>query len=690
MEPNPIDSLVSDPVERGTPRAALVDALFDEDVEQCRQLLDAHPELVNAALRHRTNRRLARPRDSAWGLFHEPTYQGMTPVVFVALAPRFREPRLHSRALSPASLAIMALLVERGAALGPTPGAVRLWAQDLLIEVCRDYDSPEALGLLVCAGADTSTRHVDDKQHTLLQVAAGRGAKGAVAFLLDSGVPMNYDDCNEINGTPLHWAAENAQHHVVRLLLGRGAVSDMEKLDWRGQTPLLCCTRLPAFVEAPDYQTSLEGRYPDREETIRLLVDAGADLAATDRQDLDWSTCSHEFANSPLGHVSSWGSADIIRHLASKGADVHSVGSEKGATPLHQAARDWNAAGVEALLDLGADPAAADELGQTPLHWAAMGRCLLRPNYREMRYDSYELSSPEFLARLAALDSTISRLVQHKTTDIIDLQDAAGCTALHYAASMKLFSALVLLLHYGANPALVDHASRTVLHHLADPLFDVSTHAPVDAHLTPATANKLAAALLTANHLNINHPDAAGLTALHLAAQSASHTTTALLLHPALSADPNQPDAQGSSPLHQAARRAAWAVPCAYDEAEDAKWSGRAARVRALLLEAGADGEAREPCSGWTAEEIVEEGRQEWTRGRERYEAAMAARAVLWEERAGGRGRGRGGGWEEAARRWGGQPAASGRGLAGPPTRGTVVVIVVVVLDTGGEVYHNT
>ena len=90
---------------------------------------------------------------------------------------------------------------------------------------------------------------------------------------------MNYDDRNDINGTLLHWAAQNAQHHVVRLLLGRGAVSDMEELDWRGQTPLLCCTR--------PFEDSLERCYPDREETIRLLVDAGADLAATDRQDRD-------------------------------------------------------------------------------------------------------------------------------------------------------------------------------------------------------------------------------------------------------------------------------------------------------------------------------------------------------------------------------------------------------------------
>ncbi|KAG7287790.1 hypothetical protein NEMBOFW57_007305 [Staphylotrichum longicolle] len=60
-------TLVSEPAERGTPLAALVDALFDEDVERCRQLLDAHPELVNTPLRHPADCRGGMIRDSAWG-----------------------------------------------------------------------------------------------------------------------------------------------------------------------------------------------------------------------------------------------------------------------------------------------------------------------------------------------------------------------------------------------------------------------------------------------------------------------------------------------------------------------------------------------------------------------------------------------------------------------------------------------
>ena len=116
------DGLVSKPAERGTPRAALVDALFSEDVARCRELLDAHPELVSTPLRHQAYQRVHR-RDSAWGLT-ETTYQPVTPVVFASLVPRFREQDVNSRALSSAGLAIIALLVERGAVLEISPSTI--------------------------------------------------------------------------------------------------------------------------------------------------------------------------------------------------------------------------------------------------------------------------------------------------------------------------------------------------------------------------------------------------------------------------------------------------------------------------------------------------------------------------------------------------------------------------------------
>jgi hypothetical protein len=50
------------------------------------------------------------------------------------------------------------------------------------MEVCRDYDSPEALEPLVRIGANIYTTKLDDSHHNLLRVAAVRGAVGTVAF----------------------------------------------------------------------------------------------------------------------------------------------------------------------------------------------------------------------------------------------------------------------------------------------------------------------------------------------------------------------------------------------------------------------------------------------------------------------------------------------------------------------------
>jgi hypothetical protein len=204
------DMLLSETTERGTPRATLVDTLFAEDITRCRELLDVYPELVHTLLRHQGNRRTPR-LDSTWG----PTdgvgaYQRITPIVFVSLAPCFREQNRDPRKLSPASLAITELLVERGAVLDPDPKS-SFWASHLLTEVCRNYDIPEALGLLARAGADIYTQQLEDCHRTLLQVAAVRGV-GIVRFLLDRGVPMNYTDGRDlvpdneipINGSPLN------------------------------------------------------------------------------------------------------------------------------------------------------------------------------------------------------------------------------------------------------------------------------------------------------------------------------------------------------------------------------------------------------------------------------------------------------------------------------------------------------
>lgn len=639
------DPLVSSPAERGTPRGALVDALFSEDVERCRELLDAHPELVNTPLRHHAYVRLQHG-DSAWGPISDGGYQNVTPVVFASLVPRFREKHIGLRTLSPSGLAIIALLVERGAVLESTPGADN-WTSYLLHEVCRDYDSPEALSLLVRIGADMHTRRLDNRNYTLLQVAASRGAVGAVAFFLDRGVPMNYawEEGRECaDGTPLHSAAETGRHDVVMLLLSRGALSDMEKRDGMGRTPLLCAVR--GFLwQHPDANPPLDA---GREETIRLLVDAGADLMVSDRKPALWGDADF-LSDSPLGHVSRWGGADIIRYLAAKGSDIHQqrsyprtggfpygVGGDR-ATPLHWAAYNWNAAGVQALLRLGADPDTTDEHGRQPLHWAALGRGLSDNFSSKFRCTSQtwfdlraESQSSAYVDALAALDSTISQLVVHKAN--LDLQDAFGRTPLHYAASTKLVGLATLLIRKGADLSLADNEGRTVLHSLADPLHHDRTLEPVDGDLND---EHLSTALLgRIKGVDVNYYNNDGSTALHVAAREASDAAVALLL--SLGADPNLPDRKGSTPLHLVAHRAWWVTVGTYEPHEYSAWSKRAARIKELLLSAGADASVRD-AQERTAAEIEEATTLELSRGRTKYLEDMA-RPVLPEDLGRGRG----------------------------------------------------
>lgn len=61
--------------------------------------------------------------------------------------------------------------------------------------------------------------------------------------------------------------------------------------------------------------------------------------------------------------------------MAALCADVGAPAGPEQASPLHVAARsDWPGA-VRMLLELGADVAAADAKGRTPLHYAAEGAC---------------------------------------------------------------------------------------------------------------------------------------------------------------------------------------------------------------------------------------------------------------------------------------------------------------------------
>ncbi len=124
-----------------------------------------------------------------------------------------------------------------------------------------------------------------------------------------------------------------------------------------------------------------------------------------------------------------------------------------------------------------------------------------------------------------------------------------------------------------------------MLHELAYHLPHPITREPLNRGVSDKDLGTVLSQRLQA--ADVNCRDKSGNTALHIAARVASDTATDILLR--LGADPNLSDAEGCTPLHLAARRTYWVLLVTFEPEEYAVWEGRAARIRRMLLAAGAN-----------------------------------------------------------------------------------------------------
>ncbi|KAJ4294766.1 hypothetical protein N0V88_005000 [Collariella sp. IMI 366227] len=189
LDPPRNDTLISEPSERGMPRAALVDALFSEDVKQCHQLLGA--------------------------------------LVFASLVPRFRKERPESSALSPADVHTKELDGQNCTLLQVAAGRGTVEAEGFLLdrEVPMNYTTND-------------TRKSRDIKGTLFHRAAANGPHQVVKLLLksypeDESFPYGIGGDNP---TPLHRAAHNWNVAGMKALLDFSA--DPDVTDEYGRQPL--------------------------------------------------------------------------------------------------------------------------------------------------------------------------------------------------------------------------------------------------------------------------------------------------------------------------------------------------------------------------------------------------------------------------------------------------------------------
>jgi ankyrin repeat protein len=189
--------------------------------------------------------------------------------------------------------------------------------------------------MLIARGADVNAR--DKLMQTPLLEAARFGFAPVVAVLVDAGADLSAVD--SFGFGVCRFAARNRRSEVLDLLVARG-------VDCNGppgsHTPL----HLAALAVNPD--------------TMRILIDAGADLNARDRDGF-----------TPLHTAARARDIGVFRLLLESGADVHAVNETAMATMCHCAVGHGGGEIIVALYRAGADLDAPNKLGRTPLIAAA-------------------------------------------------------------------------------------------------------------------------------------------------------------------------------------------------------------------------------------------------------------------------------------------------------------------------------
>eukprot|EP01063_Lacrimia_lanifica_P024927 TRINITY_DN32725_c0_g1_i1.p1 TRINITY_DN32725_c0_g1~~TRINITY_DN32725_c0_g1_i1.p1 ORF type:complete len:560 (+),score=103.97 TRINITY_DN32725_c0_g1_i1:101-1780(+) len=286
----------------------------------------------------------------------------------------------------------------------------------------RDGGAPQQL---LALGASPDARCAAPSHRPILSAAARAGCLSLTRRLLAHGAAIDARDA--YGRTSLATAIVAQQYHVARALMAAGA--EVDARDAEGLTPLLHCVCAADCVG------------------VELLLDAGADAGTADRCGVSAVAaatqgrgdvlevmvtsgsvsmqCALEHAGpdgrTPLMHAAIAGSSAACRLLCDAGACVDAAcGQAPHGTALILAAGRGRAEACAELLDLGADPNAADSFGRRAVTHAAIG--------------GYVRVLPYLI---------------HARADC-DVMDSAGKTPLMHSAAGGHIAVAEMLLEFGA------------------------------------------------------------------------------------------------------------------------------------------------------------------------------------------------------------------------------------------------
>ncbi|WP_407353115.1 ankyrin repeat domain-containing protein [Luteimonas sp. R10] len=256
-----------------------------------------------------------------------------------------------------------------------------------LLAATRDswHGRPEAVMTLLANGADP--RATDADGNSPLHHAARSSDPGVAALLRDAAAEL--DAINADGLTPLGVACSVGNWRLARFLLERGAHADSgtgtpallaaaggEEDDVAGVQLLLKHKAKSAARDRNGRNALHEAAFAGHAEIAAALLAAGADVQARDAQ-----------GRTPLLDAARGGRLATLEALVAAQSDIAAVdGKDRGALALACLAETPSPPLVRRLLELGADPQAADADGKRPVdHAAAAGRwslvALLDPDY---------------------------------------------------------------------------------------------------------------------------------------------------------------------------------------------------------------------------------------------------------------------------------------------------------------------
>ena len=302
----------------------------------------------------------------------------------------------------------------------PGPEFVELILESSPVEICGSAFCDDAFWQDANLGdvrdelvTGASVSGVNDEGVSPVHLAAKHSSPEIVELLLDHGAEVNArvrspgDDFWESDGaTPLHLAVQyNADPRVTEALLERGADIRLQSANWASPLDL-------ASESHPAVFALLLERFPDENKSEMLRRAALSD-------------------NIPVARL-------LLEHVANVN---YRLDDNNTATPLHGAVYA-SPEMARLLLEKGADPAAKNSLGMTPLHYVALER-RIKPD-----------GAKEIMAALLEYGA-----------DINAIDNASGATPLHYAVYFKEIEPVSLLLNNGADVNARDsHGDTPLLH----------------------------------------------------------------------------------------------------------------------------------------------------------------------------------------------------------------------------------